>query len=159
MNNLNKISFLVPNTGSSQLAFYLINEINSLSETRPEIDAIIYCENRHKNCMPANFAVMSLPEAWGNEGPVVATTLSTAEKLISFNSTKKIFDVWDVEWIRNQQGHSLEYENYIDIYTNNKLTLVARSKSHRDIIENAFNRKVDHIVSDFNMSQMLEVIK
>jgi len=159
MSSLNKISLLVPSTGSSQLAFYLINEINNLTQTRPEIDVIVYCENNERNCIPTNFSVLTLPEAWGNDGPVVATTISTAENLLSFNSNKKIFYVWDVEWIRNPQGYSVEYEKYSDIYTNKDMSLVARSESHKKIIENAFNRKVEHIVSDFNMDQMMEVLQ
>ena len=159
MSNLNKISVLVPDTGSSQLSFYLINEINKLSRDKPEIDAIVYCENKHRNCIPTNFSVMPINDAWGNDGAIIATTISTAEKMLSFNSNKKIFYVWDIEWIRNRQGYSLEYEKYENVYNSKNISLVARSHSHRKIIENAFNRKVEHIVSDFNMQQMMEAIK
>jgi len=159
MKNLNKISFLVPDTGSSQLAFYLISEINKLTQIRPEIDAIIYCESSQRNCIPTNFSVLNISEAWGNDGAVIATTVSTAEKMLSFNSNKKIFYVWDMEWIRNPQGQSVQYENYADIYTNKSISLMARSVSHKKIIENAFNREVKNIVSDFNIKQILEAIE
>ena len=153
-----KISFLLPHTGSSQLSFFLINEINKMSQTHPEIDAIIYCENKHKNCIPANFAVMDMSDAWANDGPVIATTLSTAQKMLSFPSRKKIFYIWDIEWIRNSPVKTLEYEEYSNVYTNKSLELIARSEAHKKIIENAFNRKVSHVVSDFDMSQILEVL-
>ena len=157
--SLSKISFLVPHTGSSQLAFFLINELNKMAETNPEIDAIIYHENKHRNCIPANFAVMSLSDAWANEGPVIATSLSTAKKMGSFASERKIFYVWDIEWIRNNHMQTFQYEQYSDVYTDSSLELIARSESHAKIIENAFNKKVSHIVSDFNMSEILEILK
>jgi hypothetical protein len=156
---LNKISFLVAHTGSSQLSFFLINELNKMAETNPEIDAIIYHENKHRNCVPANFAVMNLSDAWANNGPVIATSLSTAKKMISFPSDRKLFYVWDIEWIRNNHMKTLEYEEYSEVYTDNSLELIARSEPHKRIIENAFNKPVSHIVSDFNMSEILEILK
>jgi len=156
---LNKINFLVQHTGSSQLSFFLINELNKMGKTNPEIDAIVYCENKHRNCVPANFAVMDLSDAWVNKGPVIATTLSTARKMISFPSERKLFYVWDIEWIRNNHMNTLRYEEYENVYGDNSIELIARSESHKKIIENTFNRSVSHIVSDFDVSEILEILK
>ena len=52
-----------------------------------------------------------------------------------------------------------EYEKYIDVYTDSSLELIARSEPHKQAIENAFNRKVNHVVSDFNIDKILEILE
>lgn len=157
MNNLKNINILVPNTGASQLSFFVIKELNSLTKTRPEIDSILFYENKHKNCLPTNFSVMQISEAWGQSEAIIATTLSTARKLQKIPARKKIFYVWDLEWIRDSSQKS--YEKYSNVYGDKSLTLVARSEHHKLAIENAFNRAVEHVVSDFNMQNILEILQ
>ena len=156
MKNLNNFSVLLENTGASQISFFVIKELNKLAETNPEIDATIFYENMHKNCMPVNFATMQISECYVQKGPAIATSLSTAEKLRNFYCDKKLFYVWDLHWIRNSVIK--RYEDYSGVYTDNNLELIARSDSHKNAIENAFNRKVDHVISDFNMSKILEIL-
>ena len=155
MKNLKNFSILVENSGASQLSFFVIEGLNKLTETRPEIDAILFYENQHKNCIPANFATMQMSEAWGQSGPIIATSASTAKKLTSFPSKEKFFYVWDLDWVRNLQ----RYEKLSEIYTDKSLTLIARSYSHKKAIENAFNREVSHIVSDFNINEILSILE
>jgi len=155
--NLKNFSVLVPNTGANQISFCLINQINDLFESQPEIDVMVFYENSHKNCLPANFATMEISQAWGHKGPMIATSLSTAEKLISFPSEQKFFYVWDLSWIRNSRELN-DYEKYKRIYTDSSLSLIARSESHKQAIENCFNRKVEHVVSDFNIQDILEIL-
>ena len=155
MKNLNNFSVLVENSGANQLSFCVIAELNKLTQIRPEIDAILFYENQHKNCIPANFSTMQMSEAWGQTGPIIATSFSTANKLTSFPSEKKFFYVWDLDWIRN----SYRYESLSKVYTDASLNLIARSESHKKAIENAFNRKVSYVVSDFNINEILSILE
>jgi hypothetical protein len=154
---MKNLSLILENTGSSQVSFFAINALNKIREKETSIDSIIFCEEIHKNCIPANFSVMPISEAWLHHGPIIATTLSTAKKLINFASDEKFFYVWDLEWIRNKPIK--KYEDYIDVYTNKSLKLIARSESHKNIIESTFNRNVSNIVSDFNVSELMEAVK
>ena len=155
--NLKNFSVLVPNTGANQISFCLIKQLNNLFEADPSVDVIVFYENRHKNCLPANFSTMEISQAWNHKGPMIATTLSTAEKLISFPCEKKFFYVWDLSWIRNSRQVSI-YEKYKSIYTDKSLHIIARSESHKKAIENCFNREVKHVVSDFNIKDILEIL-
>lgn len=157
MKNSNKLSLLLNNTGSSQIAYFAIREINKLAETEPSVDATIFYENIQRNCLPPNFAIMQIAEAWNQDGSIIATSLSTAHKMIGFMSRKKFFYVWDLEWIRN--GGKSQYEHYFQVYTDRSIELIARSESHKECIENAFNREIKHVVSDFDMKEMMEAIK
>jgi hypothetical protein len=157
MSKVKSLSFLVPNTGASQMSFYLIHGLNNLAKSSPEIDSIIFYENRHKNCLPPNFATMEISEAWSKRDSLISCSLSCAKKMIKFPCKKKLFYVWDLEWIRNTYSLQ-EYENYKSVYCNENVELIARSEEHKKLIENAFNRKVKCVISDFNMKEILEVL-
>lgn len=150
------INVLLQDVGASQIAYCVIRNLNKLSDTRPDIDTIVYYENMHRNCIPPNFAIMQIAEAWGQHGPMIATSLSTAIKLTGFPSERKIFYVWDLEWLRGEQRH---YQMYANIYTHPGLELIARSEDHKRAIENAFNREVKHVISDFDTNQLLKVLE
>lgn len=153
---LKNINILLQNVGASQLSYLVIRNANDIGAIRPEIDVIAYYENLHKNCMPPNFAVMQIAEAWGQRGPMIATTLSTAFKLIGFPADRKLFYIWELEWIR--EGNK-QYEMYADVYTHTDLELVARSQSHKRLIESTFNREVAHVVDDFDMQQLIGILE
>ena len=155
MKTLNSFSVLIENTGASQIAFFVIGAINNLTNSRPNIDVILFYENKHKDCISTNFSTMQISECWGYNGPVIATSFSTAKKLINLPSTsKKIFYVWNLEWMGVNK-----YEDYEGVYTNKNIELVARSDDHKKIIENTFNRKVSRVISDFNIQDILEVLE
>ena len=155
--NLKNFSVLVPNTGANQISFCLINQVNRLFDIHPEIDVMVFYENIHKNCIPTNFASMEISSAFNHKGPMIATTPSTARKLISFASEKKFFYVWDLSWVRNSRG-TQQYEAYKDVYLNKSLELIARSESHKKAIESCFNREVKHVISDFKIEDILEIL-
>ena len=156
---MKQLGILLDNVGASQIAFFVISELNKYTEEECEFQPIVFYRNIQKNCLPANFSVMELQEAWGCNGPVIATSSSTAKSLSKFPSVvDKFFYVWDVEWIRNSVS-SKQYEDYEKIYSDKNMSIIARSDAHKNIIENCFNRQVAHVVSDFNMPQILEAIK
>ena len=153
---MKSFNVLVNNLGSSQLSFFVIKQINELPELRPEIDGIVFCENLSSTCLPTNFSVMNICESWFNSGPVIATSFSTAEKMSRFASGKKSLYVWDLEWIRNEKN--IPYERYKRVYTDESLEIIARSEHHKKAIENAFNIKVNHVIPDFGLTKILEVM-
>ena len=156
--SLRNFNVLVPDTGASQLSYFVIRNINSLCESNSEIDVILYYENYHKSCLPANFCTMQISDCWFQDGPTIATSFSTANKLKNFTCEKKLFYIWDLEWIRNQSS-TKQYEQCRDIYCDKSIDIIARSESHKHAIENAFNRKVNYIVPDFETAKILEILK
>lgn len=155
--NLKNFSVLLPDTGANQISFFVINKLNEMFKENPEIDALVFYENKHKSCLPANFATMEISQAWSHKGPMIATSFGTAEKLLGFPCERKLFYIWDLSWIRNSRGVNA-YESYEHVYTNKSLELIARNESHKKAIENCFNREVKHIVSDFNIEKIMEIL-
>ena len=147
---------LLNNIGANQLAYRVIQGLNELGNQRPDVDPIVYYENMQRSCLPTNFAVMQIAEAWGQHGTMMSTSLSTAHKLIGFPSERKIFYVWDLEWLRGHKER--HYKLSADIYTHPDLELMARSQDHKNVIENAFNKEVKHIVPDFDIAKLLQAL-
>jgi len=106
--------------------------------------------------LPHAFAVMQIVECWDQNHPVIATTLSTAEKMVTFpNAERKIFYVWDLEWLRRPHNFYMRARN---VLTNKAIELVARGSHHATLIKNCFNRPVEKIVDDFDIDSFLEIL-
>lgn len=152
-----KLGITVSSLGPNQLAYHTIKNLNLHLDVRPDLDPIVFYENNIRPCLPMNFASMQIYEAWGYDGIVVATSLSNAHKLLEFPaSTAKFFYVWDLEWLRLQFK---QYRSLVQIYRNPDLKLIARSESHKDIIEDCWNTKVVGVVDNLDMGQLLGIIE
>lgn len=151
-----KLAVLVDNLGANQLAYNVIKNFNGLVEVRPEIDCIAFYENSVRPCFPTMFPIMQIYEAYGYDGVVVGTKLSNVGALLNFPMcTRKYFYVWDLEWIRFKSKY---YNSLVSVYRNPNVKLIARSEEHKKIIENCWNVKVEGIVDDFNVNELIEVI-
>ena len=112
--------------------------------------------------MSPNFPSLHIAEAWTQEGSMIATSESTAEKLIGFpGADKKYFYVWDLEWLRWEPPRirfgNLGYSPYAP-YLNPDLEIICISKYPADIIKNNFNIEVKYIVDDFNIQDIMEIV-
>lgn len=149
------LNVLVPDLSPSQRSYFLIRNTNAIHINRPDINVQVFIENVSLACMRTNFSVMNVAEAWAQPGPIIATSLSTAAKLIHYPcATRKLFYLWDLEWIRG----SKIYNHYAPVYLNKELELVCRSKEHADLVSTAFNKEVKYIVEDFNIDGFLEIV-
>ena len=151
---MNKLGFAVNNLGASHLAYCLLRNIKSFMEERYDTDIIVFYENLVPPCIPPSCAVMQIHEAFGYDGTLVATSLSTAEKLLRFPGPKaRAFYVWDLEWLRMPQK---SFEELRSVYGNPELTLLARSLDHAEILADVWNRPVEAIVEDFDLKTILQ---
>jgi len=149
-----KLGIAVNDLGASQLNFLLIQRANELVGSRRDLDIILFYENIVRPCLPMNFAVMQIAECWGFDGPVVATTFNTAEKLLRFpSSPRKLFYVWDLEWTRMRQKL---FRSLLSVYGNPDLTLLARCQDHADAIRQCWNREA-LVVEDCDLDRIIEV--
>jgi hypothetical protein len=151
------INFLVTDLGASQQNYYLINNINKIHDEIVDLNINIFSENLSRFCLPVKFSVMSVAEAWAQEGPFVSTNFSTTSKLIKYpRASHKLFYIWDLEFLR---GEGRIYDIYAPIYLNKEIELICRSEDHKKIVENTFNRNVKYIVENFDIEKILDIIK
>ena len=152
-----QIGFIVNNLMASHLSFSLIKNLNEyVDESNSE--AVVFFENSSSSIIRPNFATMSLNEIWNFNGVLVSTNINTTLALKKcFAPSKKIFYVWDLEWMRPAMGQNIEFERVVQAFSYESIDLLARSKDHAKAIENYSNRKVKHIVENFNIEKLMRI--
>jgi hypothetical protein len=97
--------------------------------------------------MPINTATISTNKLISFSGLLITTTINntiTARNLINKNTTKLVFYVWDLEWLRAGQNNFL---HNIQAYRAPDM-LIARSTEHVYPITNYSNRQ-PIVIEDF----------
>ena len=155
---MKRINFLIDDVGASQLAYYLLSQLNVLVREHNDICPTVFYSSLTDHCVkPIEFNLMMMVEAFDHPGPTVATSLPTAGRLITMpRPSPKIFYVWDLEWMRFA---NIQWSSVRRIIEHPDLHLVARSLSHKQAIEQCFDKKVEAIVNDCNMNDMLAFIE
>lgn len=153
---MNQIGFLINNVGQSQAAFCLIDSANQFIGKSPYNSVTVFFEEPRRPCIQQLFPIMPAVEGWGFNAPLVAMSLSTAEKALRFpTSCPKIFYVWDLEWLRGSVSPNAH--DLMKVYRNNDLHLVARSVDHKLAIESCWNRPVTAVIEDFDVEGFVKL--
>lgn len=151
-----KLGFLIPDVGFSQLSYYLVKNLNQLILDKPQFGITVFFENPQPVFTNLLFPLMHISEAYEVRCPLIATSLSTADKLIHFpGCRRKLFYVWDLEWIRIQNKQYSVLEN---IYRNKELKLIARSSEHADLIKECWNISPAYILDDFDIKGLENIL-
>ena len=152
-----QVGFLVNELTASHLAFSLIKNLNDYNN-ESNIDTGLFFENASSSIIKPNFSIMAINEIWNFSGSLISTDINTTLSLKKcFSPRKKIFYVWDLEWMRTPRGKAWEFEKTIQAFSDESIELVARSKDHAKAIENLSNRKVKHIVENFNIENLIGI--
>lgn len=111
-----------------------------------------FYENEGPKCTTPLFATMNLLHALDHDRITVATALSNACMLKETLITKKLFYVWDLEWIRKVY----DVENLFEVYQS--MPLIARSKEHAKLLENCWNANVIGVCKNFDFSILSQLV-
>jgi len=140
-----KIGFLVKDVSSSELAYNILRKGSDA-----DIDTFIFFEQIARPCISSLVPCSHVSEAFIFDGPLVATCLQTANKLIQmYSSTRKYFFLNDLEWMRIP-FQMKQFEQIEPVYRNKELSLICRSQSHKKLTELTWNRKVSMVVERYN---------
>lgn len=149
------LNFLVDHIGASHMAYYLIEEANVLTENG-EANVIIFFDQLHAPCRRLKVPTMMMVEAWAQPGVSIATSCSTAARLLNFpGPQRKLFYVWDMIWLRNPKRVGA----YSELFRNPELTLIARCPDHAEALANDFNVEVPYVFDNFQREGLLEVMQ
>lgn len=140
-----KLGFLLNDCSASELAFNILERGMTHSDT---LDTTIFYNIITKPCIDSLVSKMHILEAYLYDGPIIATDLNSAVKLINFPSPcPKMFFLNDLEWTRLPQRNFAQLEQ---IYRNPQLHLFCRSEDHKKVVENCWNRKVEFVINRYN---------
>ena len=146
------LGILVDDMSSSQLRFYMTMRLNELS--KKNIECVAFFQNLSLGPVPTCFATMNVVDCFSFSGSAIATSVSTAQKLLNCPGPKrKYLYFWDLFWLRNHP--KINYEYLANIFSDDRLIPIARSETHKSIIERAWNIKVPHIIDDCKFTEEL----
>jgi len=153
MQKVFKLGVLLPHLGPSQASCIAINYANHLSEQHHDYDFTLFYEELMTPCIRPKCSTLNISEIWAFDGVLISSTINnTISAINAIAPRKKLFYVWDLEWLR---GHK-DYMFNMQAYRSKEITLIARSVSHASAISNYCNREVDSIIEDFNLSKIIE---
>ena len=150
----NKIGIILGDLSASQLAYYAIKNVNDCVGS-DNYDFVIFFESAATSILQPEASIMSVNEIFGFDGILISTSVSTTLSMINTFAKDKYFYVWDLEWTRR---HGKDFHYLIQAYNNKDVKLIARSEEHALAIENYCNRKVEHIVNNFNLKKIVRII-
>tara|TARA_R110000737_G_scaffold212812_1_gene230075 strand:+ start:112 stop:588 length:477 start_codon:yes stop_codon:yes gene_type:complete len=149
------IAAIVKDLGPSQQSFYLIKKFNELSRD-PNFSCSAFVANLGVPVTKPLFSCSSVSFFSDYIGTAIATNLEEADILLkSNNNCKKYLYLWDLEWL----VRPMNFTQVCNILRDDRLKIIARSKSHADIINNFCNKEVIGIVEDWNNEQLLEIME
>lgn len=151
---MNRLGLMVKDLSASELNWHMVQQANQFMKDG-SLDVIWFYEELLPTFIAPAGAMMQTAEAWGYDGPVVATTLSTAKKLAGFPCpSSKLFYLWDLEWLRitNRPYRALQA-----VYGDPRLRLVCRTEEHKHIVEDLWCRPVAGVAANADLVALQEI--
>lgn len=151
-----KVGIILPNLGASQAAFAAIKSANSVVSQDNKHNVFLFTERLAPPCVMPLCPILNISRTRSFDGVLVSTDIATT--VISTNSlqaTHHIFYVWDLEWLR--PGKQDFVKNML-AFRDPSVKLIARSISHKKMIENYCNKEVVGVIPWFDLNMIYKVL-
>lgn len=150
-----KLGFVVKDLWLSQMAFYLTMNLNQRNQVPEVDDVVIFFEDVAQYSVSPLFATMNSSEIWGFDGILISTCISTTLNSVgAIGPQERYFYAWDLDWLRDNKNYDYNIKAF-----DPSINIIGRSEDHGKAIENYCNRKPCGYVQNFNLAQLVEVIK
>lgn len=144
---MKRLGVLLDNFSSGDLPFTLIYEGNKLDR---EVDLCGFYIDISPVCANPQFALMEAAETMTFYGPIIATSIRTANYLkTNTNRDDKFYYIWDIEWM----NHNINHEEYKSLLQDMKI--IARNNYVAGWLEDIWGRKPDYIMDNFDLSKFI----
>ena len=154
MKNKN-IAAVVNDLSPSQKSFYLIDTFNKFIDDVNISPSVFQSRSCNPVIQPL-FSCRLTASLSSYSGVVISTTLADAElTLRASNHTNKYLYIWDLSWIYN----TINFSKAMKVLRNDDLTIIARSESHAEVIENFCNKKPAAILEDWQPNKLLNIVR
>lgn len=149
-----KVGILISHLGASQLAYNLLMEGHRYYEDGTA-DIVVFFQNNVRNPITPPFANMSIAEAYGFNGHVVATDFQTAQLALTLPAPKsRNYYCWDLEWFTKPTN----FKSNLEVFTNDNLNIIVRSLSHNEIILKIWGKQ-STVIEDFNLLKLTNYLE
>lgn len=150
-----KTMICVQNLGYSLLNYQLIRSVNDVVGRR--IDEVSFVSMEATNLVtPVKTAVLAPSELGSfNNGLLLSTSITHLPDILSCpGNTKKMFYLYDLEWMYNPMAFSNLWESL----NTPGLTVVARSADYSEPFSKAFGRSVDAVVPEADLEELWNLL-
>jgi hypothetical protein len=148
------IAAVIEHLGPSQKSFYLIKEFNK-AINRKDMCVSVFFQKSTVPVVPLMFSSKSVSFLSGFHHNAVCTTISEADMLLkSSNNANKYLYLWDLEWLYLPQN----YNSICNVLLDDRLSIIARSESHAQLIENFCNKRPIGILDNWNLNELVRII-
>lgn len=136
------VGVLVDKLGHDQKSICLTKGLNKLVKDEPYFSVLVYYMEYDKQFVVPNFSLLHDNEAFGHDGPCIATNFRSARRLLNcVRPTRKFYFLWDLDWLYE----SVDFEEYSKIIMNKELELLTRNTEYQGIIQRCWNKPVTSI--------------
>ena len=142
---------MLDSTFNSQESFMAIVSANTLNDDINHTVNLFTLANSLPVIKP-NCSILPLEKALYTRGINIATSFNTAKFLKSCIAEKKVFYVWEPEWIFKQS----DYLTWFNIFNDDEIILIARCREHAKCIYNLSGRRVKVIIPNFDMKDIID---
>jgi len=153
-----KLGFALSSIGDNEIANNFINQANEFLTQRYDVDIIGFVNNQEKPKRYPTFGIMNINEMYDYDGAVIALDQSTAQKLsICPGPRKRFWYLWNLPWTPAKTVFS--FEKTFAWFHQRNMILIAKDDIYKGLLNQTWGTNIQHIVSDFNIHQFLEVIR
>lgn len=132
---MKKIGLVLDNWGPSDVGF---DAIYSVERAPRDVDITGFYLNPSRACLAPRFSIQESYLSYAYEGALVATSLSSADRVIkAATSTDRYFYIWNLEWL----NQPVPFEVLHKFMT--ELKLIARSPEIAYHLEKVWGVKVE----------------
>lgn len=133
--------------------FFAVNSLNQLLKT--STNACLFCDHIDNNFkLQAYTNVLQRVNMFRFNGILITDNLGRCQDLVNASYAKKRFlYLYHLEWL---YINNLEYAHIKKILLNDNIELIARTKSHAELIESLF-KKPKYVMPEWDYKTLVEI--
>lgn len=146
---------LIEQPETTQAGFLIERALNDFGQFDAGVTWIVFYHQYGLWPIRPHFMMLQSIEAWSFPGPIIATSVFTADFLLNcLSPKKKFFYMWDLEWL---YATDMQYDDYAKVYCHPDLHIIARHSAHQRIFSKVWNKSCT-VIEDFNYEDIRQLL-
>jgi hypothetical protein len=143
------IGLVTNNLGLNDRSLNVIVCLNKMAENN--YNPVAFVRNIEPYPISPLFCILKQSEVFSFNGTLIAMDIESARLVLAnVSSKRKIYYLWDLEWVFTSQEN---YNNNADVYLSPHLNFVARSTDHAKIFRKVWGKRAN-VIEEFEYEQI-----
>ena len=113
---IKNIGIVLNHLGASQLAYLAIHNANTINK-KGEHELLLFFKTMVQPCLVVQAACMHIAELYSFTGTIISTDIDSNITVINIpTACKKVFYVWDLEWLRDHKDYKYNMVSLLKNY-------------------------------------------